>query len=107
MNRKLATILAGTAALGTLAFAPIAGAQSDPATVVVIEPAAPAETVVVAPAETVVVPEPTAPLDSPRNFNSVPAERIGRVPSPYPDMPGSGHVGDEFYYKQAGGTAPG
>ena len=114
MKRKLATVLSGTAVLGTLAFAPLANAQDSPviersvpdSSVTVVEPVAPgSQVIVVEPAETPASVPQSAPWESPIRHDFAAARQPGSVPSPYSDMPGSGHVGDEFYNKQQGGTA--
>ena len=112
MKRKLATVLGGTAMLGALAFAPLAGAddavvveRSVPdSRVTVVEPVAPGSQVVVDPSAT----SPNrffAPWESQIHYGYAVARQPGSVPSPYGDLPGSGHVGDEWYAKQQGGTA--
>jgi hypothetical protein len=113
MKRKLAGVLAGTAVLGTLAFANVASAQDtlvvQPATsdsTVVIDSAAPGTQVIVEPAGTLAL-APTSPsFESPIRYGFAAARQPGSVPSPYGDLPSSGHIGDEFYYKQFGGVSP-
>ena len=109
-KRKLATLFAGMAVLGALAFAPAAFAQD----AIVVERSVPSATVV-DPATNVVVVEPAdrvalltapAPYESQIHYGFAVARQPGSVPSPYRDLPGSGHVGDEFYYKQFGGVSP-
>jgi|SRR3954470_13137781 hypothetical protein len=110
VKRKLATVLSGTAVLGTLAFAPAAFAQD---TVIVDRPAtsgsttivAPSDSVVVQPADTVVLAaEPSSPYDTPIRHGFAAARLPGSVPSPYTDMPASGHIGDEYFFKHSGGV---
>ncbi|HEY6865377.1 MAG TPA: hypothetical protein VI319_15905 [Burkholderiales bacterium] len=114
MKRKLAMIFAGSAVLGTLAFAPAAFAQD---TVIVDRPVTSGSTTVVTPApdSSAVVVEPNtvvAAAPQPQAFESqyhygfAAARQPGSVPSPYSDRPSSGHIGDEFYYKQFGGVSP-
>jgi hypothetical protein len=116
MKRKLVTVLSGTAILGTLAFAPLASAddalvveRSVPdSRVTVVEPAAPGSRVIVTEpnAQLSYTPQ-SAPWESPIRHDFALARQPGSVPSPYSDMPGSGHVGDEWYAKQQGGTQGG
>jgi hypothetical protein len=113
MKRKLATVLAGTTVLGTLAFAPAAFAQD---TVIVDRPVTPGTTTVVEPSDSssVTVVEPgadsvrlaTAPqaFESQIHYGYAVARQPGSVPSPYTDLPASGHIGDEFFFKHSGGV---
>ena len=112
MKRKLAMIFAGSAVLGTLAFAPAAFAQD---TVIVDRPVASGTTTVVSPDSSAVVVEPNTvvaaapqpePFESQYHYGFAAARQPGSVPSPYSDRPASGHIGDEFYYKQFGGVSP-
>lgn len=113
MKRKLSVLFTGTAVLGSLAFAPAAFAQD---TVIVDRPVTSGTTTVVTPSDsTAVVVEPAttvAVLEAPQPFESqirygyAAARQPGSVPSPYGDRPASGHLGDEFYYKQFGGVSP-
>jgi hypothetical protein len=112
MKRKLATVL-GTAVLGALAFAPAAFAQD--AVVIdrsvssgtTVEPAAPgSRVVVVEPADNLAMSTAPAPFESQIDYGYSAARQPGSVPSPYSDRPASGHIGDEFYYKQFGGVSP-
>jgi hypothetical protein len=111
MKRKLATVLSGTAMLGTLAFAPLAGAEDavvversvPDSRVTIVEPVAPGSQVIVEPSAM----SPNqffSPNESQIHYGYATARQPGSVPSPYGDMPGSGHVGDEWYAKQQGGT---
>jgi hypothetical protein len=108
MKRKLATVL-GTAVLGALAFAPAAFAQGAVVTErsVVVEPVAPGTSVVVVePADNLAMSTAPAPFESQIHYGFSAARQPGSVPSPYGDVPASGHIGDEFYYKQFGGVSP-
>ena len=106
-------VFAGTAVFGSLAFAPVAFAQD---TVIVDRPVTSGTTTVVTPpSDSAVVVEPgtnVALVTSPQPFESqihygfATARQPGSVPSPYGDVPASGHIGDEFFYKQFGGVSP-
>lgn len=100
--------------LGTLVFAPLASAEDvlvveravPDSRVTVVEPVAPdTQVVVTQPSDQLAYSTPqSAPWESPIRHDFAWARQPGSVPSPYPDMPGSGHVGDEWYAKQQGGT---
>jgi hypothetical protein len=113
MKRKLALVF-GTTVLGALAFAPAAFAQD---TVIVDRPVTSGTTTVVTPSDSsAVVVEPStsiamaatapAPFESQLHYGYAAARQPGSVPSPYGDRPASGHIGDEFFYKQFGGVSP-
>jgi hypothetical protein len=115
MKRKLATVLGGTAIVGSLAFAPLASARDVPvsersvsdSSALVVEPAPGQQVIVTQPSEQLAF-SPNAnfqPWESQVHYGFATARQPGSVPSPYGDMPGSGHVGDEWYYKQQGGTS--
>lgn len=116
MKRKLATVLAGTTVLGALAFAPAAFAQDTDSTVIVDRPVTSGTTTVVEPSDrsAVTVVEPGAdsmrlatapqPFESQIHYGYAVARQPGSVPTPYGDLPASGHVGDEFFFKHSGGV---
>ena len=114
MKRKLATVLAETAVLGTLAFAPAAFAQDTvivdrpvtSGTTTVVTPPADSSAVVIEPTENLAMATAPAPYESQLHYGFATARQPGSVPSPYGDRPASGHVGDEFFYKQFGGVSP-
>lgn len=105
---KLTTIL-GTAVLGTMALAPAAFAQD---TVIVDRPASSGTTTIVEPGTAVVEPAdsvvlaaaPQATGDTPIRHGYALAREPGSVPSPYTDLPASGHIGDEYFFKHSGGV---
>lgn len=119
LKRKIASAVVGAAVLSALSFAPIASAQSDvsskvydPSTgtwreVPPTAPSASAPTVPDSPRRTDVA---SADSDSlPRYEGDVYApnpREPGLRPSPYSDLPASGHVGDQFFYKGSGGVSP-
>jgi hypothetical protein len=96
--------------LGTMAFAPGAFAQD---TVIVDRPANSGTTTIVEPGAAAAV-EPsdsvalmTAPHatgDTPIRHGYAVAREPGSVPSPYSDLPASGHIGDEYFFKHSGGV---
>ena len=103
LKRKLAAVLAGSAVLAAMAVTPIAYAQS--------------EGRVYDPATGTWQQAPSPVPDSPRRMSSrddspvrgdSPVREYGRVnrPTPYGDVPSSGHMGDQYYYKQFGGVSP-
>jgi hypothetical protein len=111
---KLAIVMSGTAILGSLACAPLARAYDDAP---VTERSAPDSNPVVLegvpPGSRVLVLEPGAtlaatpqfpPNETPISYRLGVARQPGSVPTPYGDLPGSGHVGDEYYNKQQGGV---
>jgi hypothetical protein len=109
LKRKLAAAL-GTTVLGTLAFAPAVFAQD---TVIVDRPVTsgtatavePSGAVVVQPSDTIVLAAaPSSPYDTPINHGLTAARQPGSVPSPYSDLPASGHIGDEYFFKHSGGV---
>jgi hypothetical protein len=112
-KRKLAVMLGTTGVLGALAFAPAAFAED---TVIVDRPVTSGGTTVVAPSDSsAVVVEPSEniamatapePFESQIHYGYAAARQPGSVPSPYGDRPASGHIGDEFFYKQFGGVSP-
>jgi hypothetical protein len=112
MKRKLATVLAGTTVLGTLAFAPAAFAQDTviverpvtSGTTTVVEPSDSSAATVVEPADSVRLATAPAPYETQINHGFTFARQPGSVPSPYTDMPASGHIGDEFFFKHSGGV---
>ena len=95
--------------LGTMAFAPGAFAQD---TVIVDRPAASGSTTIVEPGAAVVEPAdstvlmavPHAAGDTPIRHGFAVAREPGSVPSPYSDLPASGHIGDEYFFKHSGGV---
>jgi hypothetical protein len=107
-KRKLAAVL-GTAVLGAMAFAPSAFAQD---TVIVDRPANSGTTTIVEPGPAVVEPSDTVVLaaapqatgDTPIRHGFAVAREPGSVPSPYTDLPASGHIGDEYFFKHSGGV---
>ncbi len=113
-KRKLSLVVAGTAVLGSLAFAPAAFAQDTvivdrpvtSGTTTVVTPSSDSTAVVVEPATTISMLEAPQPFESQIHYGYAAARQPGSVPSPYGDRPASGHLGDEFYYKQFGGVSP-
>ena len=115
-KRKISMAFAGTAVLGSLAFAPAAFAQD---TVIVDRPVTSGTTTVVTPSDSspvVVEPGTTLalaaapqfpPNETPIRYGLAVARQPGSVPTPYGDIPGSGHIGDEYFNKQQGGVSGG
>ncbi len=114
MKRKFTMIFAGSAVLGTLAFAPAAFAQDTvivdrpvtSGTTTVVTPSPDSSAVVIQPSENTIVATAPQPFESQIHYGFAVARQPGSVPSPYSDRPGSGHIGDEFFYKQFGGVSP-
>jgi hypothetical protein len=112
MKRKLATVLAGTTVLGTLAFAPAAFAQDTvivdrpvtSGTTTVVEPSDSPAVTVVEPAESLALATAPQPFESQIHYGYAVARQPGSVPTPYADLPASGHIGDEFFFKHSGGV---
>ena len=115
LKRKIAGVFAGTAMLGALSFAPLAGAQSDVSSSV-YDPATGTWRQIppTAPSASTVPDSPRGPelasADARRQteddvYASTSGEP-GLVPSPYRDMPASGHAGDQFFYRGTGGVSP-